>query len=114
MAVIYRQAGKLIEYTATGNVAYHAPVAIGSLIGIARKSAVSGEKISCDAEGVFQFTKGSGALTAGTPVTITVATATAAATAAGATSNGVVWADAASDATVVDVKINQFIPVASE
>jgi predicted RecA/RadA family phage recombinase len=46
-------------------------------------------------------------------VTITVATATAAATAAGATSNGVVWADAASDDTVVDVKINQFIPVAS-
>lgn len=114
MAVMFRQAGKLIEYTAVADTEYHAPVEIGGLIGITRKSAVTGEKISCDAEGVFQFAKESGALTAGTPVTITVATATAAATAAGATSNGVVWADAASDATVVDVKINQFIPVASE
>lgn len=113
MAVSFRQAGKLIEYTAVADTEYHVPVAVGSLIGITRKSAVTGEKISCDAEGVFRFIKGSGALTAGTPVTITVATATAAATAAGATSNGVVWADAASDDTVVDVKINQFIPVAS-
>lgn len=113
MAVSFRQAGKLIEYTAVADTEYHVPVAVGSLIGITRKSAVTGEKISCDAEGVFRFTKGVGALTAGTPVTITVATATAAATAAGATSNGVVWADAASDDTVVDVKINQFIPVAS-
>lgn len=113
MAVSFRQAGKLIEYAAVADTEYHVPVAVGSLIGITRKSAVTGEKISCDAEGVFRFTKGSGALTAGTPVTITVATATAAATAAGATSNGVVWADAASDDTVVDVKINQFIPVAS-
>lgn len=113
MAVSFRQAGKLIEYTAVADTEYHVPVAVGSLIGITRKSAVTGEKISCDAEGVFRFTKGSGALTAGTPVTITIATATAAATAAGATSNGVVWADAASDDTVVDVKINQFIPVAS-
>lgn len=44
MAVSFRQAGKLIEYTATEAVDYHAVVQIGSLIGITRKSAEAGEK----------------------------------------------------------------------
>ena len=107
MAVSFRQAGKLIEYTANEAVDYHAVVQIGSLIGITRKSAEAGEKISCDAEGVFQFTKASGALTAGTPVTIST-NGSVAAVSAGGTANGIVWADAAADATVVDVKINVF------
>jgi len=102
----FRQAGKLIEYTAPQAVDYHAVVEIGDLIGITRKSAVAGEKISCDAEGVFQFTKASGALAAGTPVTISTDGSVAAAQGTG---NGVVWADAASDDTVVDVKINVFV-----
>ena len=104
---MFREAGKLIEYTANEAVDYHAVVEIGGLIGITRKSAAAGEKISCDAEGVFEFTKSSGALTAGTPVTIST-DGSVEATASG-TGNGVVWADAASDATTVDVKINVFI-----
>ena len=44
MAVSFRQAGKLIEYTAVADTEYHVPVAVGSLIGITRKSAVTGEK----------------------------------------------------------------------
>ena len=40
MAVSFRQAGKLIEYTAVADTEYHVPVAVGSLIGITRKSAV--------------------------------------------------------------------------
>ena len=108
MAVSYRQAGKLIEYTADGAVGYHAVVEIGNLIGITRKSAVAGEKISCDAEGVFQFTKANGALTAGTPVTIST-DGSVAETASESMGNGVVWSDAAADATTVDVKINVFV-----
>ncbi len=107
MAVSFRQYGKLIEYTATNAVDYHAVVQIGSIIGITRKSAKAGEKISCDAEGVFQFTKESGALAAGTPVTIST-DGSVEATASGGTGNGIVWADATADATVVDVKINVF------
>ena len=101
----FREAGKLIEYTANAAVDYHAVVEIGSLIGITRKSAVAGEKISCDAEGVFEFTKGSGALTAGTPVAIS----TDGSVSTSGTANGVVWADASADATTVDVKINVFV-----
>ena len=111
---MFRQKGELVEVTASDDIEYGALVAINDkgMIGVARKSAVSGETISCEAEGVFRLKKASGsALAAGTPVTITVATETAAATTSGGVSNGIVWKDAASADTVVDVKINVFIPV---
>ncbi len=113
----FKQKGEQMNVTLGSTTAYHALVSVGSyMIGIARKSGVSGDVIAVDVEGVFEFAKASGsALNQGTPVTVavdgTTHVATATATSAGSTSNGVVWEDAASAATSVLVKINERIAV---
>lgn len=99
------EAGKKFEYTASGNIAYHEVVISGGLIGVATKAAVSGDVISCDAEGVFAIAKLEEAITQGTKVYLD-SNKKVTATEGSNTPCGIAWAAAASaDATCL-VKIN--------
>ena len=121
MAVELKQPGKIMDVKLGAADEYHALVAIGDyMIGVTRHSGAQNDVVACDIEGVFTFVKASGsALTQGTPVTVAADSdhdnaPTATATSAGATSNGVVFKDAASADTVVEVKINERIAVPVE
>lgn len=112
----FKQAGEQINVTLEADTGYHALVTIGDLIGFTRASGASGDVVAVDVVGVFEVAKASGsAMDAGDPVTVavddTTHVATATATEAEATSNAVVWEDAASAATSVLVKINERIVV---
>lgn len=98
----YVQKGDKFEYTASGNVAYHGIVVVGSLVGVATKAAVSGDVISCDAVGVFALEKTANeAITQGTVVYVTSA-GKITATSSSNTKVGIAWAAAAAgDATVL-------------
>lgn len=101
----YIEAGKKFNYTATGNVAYHAVVIAGDLIGVATKAGVSGDVIACDAEGVFAIEKAEEAITQGSKVYLN-SSGKITATASTNTYAGIAWEAAAeADATCL-VKIN--------
>lgn len=113
----FKQAGEIMNITLAADTDYHALVSIGDdMIGFTRASGKSGDVVAVDVVGVFEVAKASGsAMDAGDPVTVAVDddthVATATATEEEATSNAVVWEDAASAATSVLVKINERITV---
>lgn len=100
------EAGEKFQYKATKAIGYHDIVVSGALVGVATKSAVANEIISCDAVGVYALDKTSGeAITQGAVVYVTTA-GKITATAGSNTRAGVAWeAAVASDATVL-VKLN--------
>lgn len=113
----FKQKGEIINVTLAADTEYHGLVAIGdSLIGFAKAPGKAGDVVAVDVVGVFEVAKASGsAMSIGDPVTVavddTTHVATATATEEEATSNAVVWEDAASEDTVVLVKINERIVV---
>ena len=114
MAIEFVQPGKIMDVKLSAAAEYHAVVAIDDdgMVGITRAAGAENDVVACDVEGVFRFGKNAGsAITAGTPVTIDASTGKAAATSSGYVSNGICFASAASADTVVEVKINVFIPV---
>jgi predicted RecA/RadA family phage recombinase len=57
MSTNYKQAGEVIEYTASGTISSGDVVVVGTQIGIALDDAVSGDVISVSMEGVFAVPK---------------------------------------------------------
>ena len=115
----FKQKGEIINVTLAADTEYHGLVAIGdSLIGFAKAPGKAGDVVAVDVVGVFEVAKASGsAMSIGDPVTVAVDDTTHVATATAtesATSNAVVWEDAASEDTVVRVKINERITVAGD
>lgn len=101
----YIQEGRQIDLTASGAVTSGDLVVVGELVGVATTDAVASEVYAVSTTGVFDLAKGAGALTVGTKVYAAAGVGNNVTTTDTDVEVGVVVADAASDDTVVRVRL---------
>lgn len=108
MAQNHIQRGDVMPVTLSGTVMSGSGLKVGSLIGVALNSGVSGETIQVQLEGVFELPKASGAISQGAALYWDDSAKNLTTTSSSNTPAGHAFAGAASGATTVQILLGRF------